>query len=221
MAVDYYHYLLVSGSHAAVREFVHRIALVVDRRVAGTNSRQIVPFSFESLYTMAAIKGDGPGEAFDMSRWRVVRRGRSSEVRYRFHTRSVELHPLLKRLSKKTPRLLFALVTHCLDDNDFGQFAIRKGVLRGGWLGDQWREPFWELTSKRFKMPLDECYEDPQTEMWAEDRMRDAALELAIGSPRRFSWAGGQTFRRYEDERGAFMTDLAERLNAMASGAEE
>src|SRR6187401_1599526 len=129
MAVDYYHYLLVSAGHAAVREFVHRIALVVDRRVAGTNSRQIVPFSFESLYAMAAIRGDGPGEAFDMSRWRVVRRGRSSEVRYRFHTRSVELHPLLKRLSKKAPRLSFALVTHCFDDSDFGQFAIRNGVL--------------------------------------------------------------------------------------------
>ena len=67
----------------------------------------------------------GAGEAFDLMRWRTVSSGQSSEVRYRFHTRSVEVHPLLKRLSEKTPRLSFALVTHCLDDNDFGRFAIR------------------------------------------------------------------------------------------------
>src|SRR5438552_1769121 len=151
MAVDYFNYLVVSGSDAGVRDFVHRIALVIDRRVAGKRSRQVVPFSFESLYRMAAIKGDGPGEAFDMMRWRVVRRGRSSEIRYRLHTRSVELHPLLKRLSKKTPGLSFALVTHCLDDNDFGRFAIRRGVLRGGWLGGDWRTPFYERAAEKYK----------------------------------------------------------------------
>ena len=80
---------------------------------------------------MARMRGDMPGEAFDLRRWPAINRGRLAEIRYSCHTRSVELHPLLKRLSKATPRLTYALVTHCLDDNDFAPFRIQNGTLRG------------------------------------------------------------------------------------------
>ncbi len=70
------------------------------------------------------------------------------------------MNPLLKRFSKATPRLTYALVTHCLDDNDFAPFAIQKGKLRGKWLGDEWREPFWERAAREYNMTLEEAYED-------------------------------------------------------------
>jgi hypothetical protein len=191
VAVDYFHYLVVSGPRAAVNDFVYRIALVADRRVAGTNVRQTVPFSFESLYAIAGIKDDLPGEAFDMTRWPIAPRQRLAEVRYRLHTRSLELHPLLKRLSKRVPRLTFALVTRCLDDNDFAAFTIHNGTLRGKWLGDDWRTPFYERAAIKYQMPLDEVYEDDLIESFAESWMTDAAMEIATGSKRRHEWGGG------------------------------
>ena len=45
LAVDYFHDLIVTGPRTALDDFVYKIALVVDRRVAGKRSRQTVPFS--------------------------------------------------------------------------------------------------------------------------------------------------------------------------------
>ena len=113
--------------------------------------------------------------------------------------------------------MTFALVTLALDDSDFGAFTISKGKVRGRWLGGKWREQFWERTSKEMKMPLDECYEDPQAEWRAESCMCDAAMEIATGSPRRYDWSGGESSRRYEDERDEFIAELARQVNAMVS----
>lgn len=209
MAVDYFHYLVVTGARGPVDDFVHRIALVVDRRVAGESVRQTVPFSFESAYAMARINGEDPGEAFDMTRWPVVQRGRLAQVRYRFHTRSVEMHPLLSRLSKATPRLTFALVTHCLDDNDFGFFTIRNGKRRGKWLGDAWRTPFYERAAKQYNLTLDDLYDDDIVTSIAESWMRDAAMQLATRTPRRYVWTGGRVYRDLFEERASFMLELA------------
>ena len=209
MAVDYYHFLVVSGPRPAVTDFVHRIALVIDRRVAGQSVRQEVPFSFESMYAIAKIKGDHPGEAFDMKRWPIASSGRAAEVRYSFHTRSVEVHPLLKRLSKATPRLAYALVTLCLDDSDFGQFAIKKGSLRGKWLGDDWRIPFYERVARRKKVELEDVYDDQFLTAEAESEMRDAAMRIATGNSRRYRWTDGHAYRDFEDERANAMDEFA------------
>ena len=215
MAVDYFHYLVVTGPTPVVNEFVHRIALVVTRRVAGATFRHTVPFSFESMYAVARMKGDHPCDPFDMTRWPVVTRGRVAEVRYRFHTRSLELHPLIKRLSKATPKLQFALVIHCLDDNDFGRFVIGKGKLRGGWLGGDWREPFYERAAQKYKMTLDEVYDDDMVTSFAESWMRDAAVTLATGTTRRYEWSGGRVYRALEDERAGAMLELARAMKKM------
>ena len=198
-----------------MNDFVRRIALVITRRVAGETVQQTVPFSFESMWTMARMKDDQPGEAFDMTRWGVVRRGRNAEVRYRFHTRNVEMHPLLKRLSKRVPTLTFALVTHCLDDSDFGAFTIHNGRQRGNWLGDEWRQPFWERAAKEFNMPLDETWEDPATESIAESWMRDAAVRIATGSDRDFAWWGGRVYRDFENERASAMLEFAQAVRSL------
>ena len=67
MAVEYFHYLVVTGPPPAVKDFVHRIALVVTRRVAGATLRTMVAFSFESMYAIARTKDDPPGEPLDMT----------------------------------------------------------------------------------------------------------------------------------------------------------
>lgn len=124
-------------------------------------------------------------------------------------TRSVEMHPLLSRLSKATPRLTFALVTHCLDDNDFGFFTIRNGKRRGKWLGDAWRIPFYERAAKQYKMTLDDVYDDDIVTSIAESWMRDAAMQLATGTPHRYAWTGGRVYRDLFEERASFMLELA------------
>jgi hypothetical protein len=220
MAVDYFHFLVVSGHPAAVDDFVYRIALVINRRVAGKSLQQTVPFSFQSMYKMARMKGDPPADPFDMARWPIVQRGRLAEVRYRFHTRSLELHPLIKRLSKWTPRLTFALVTWCLDNMDFAPFSIRKGKLRGTWLGDDWRSPFWERAAREHNIPLDEAYDDEMVERVAENRMTDAAVQIATGTNRRYEWRGGRTYRCLEDERADAMMELARAMGKMKDDPE-
>jgi hypothetical protein len=221
VAVDYFHFLVVSGPHPAVDDFVHRIALVVTRRVAGVNLEQTVPFSIESLFAMGRIKEDLPGEPFDMTRWRIVRRGPLAEVRYRFHTRSLQLHPLLRRLSKHVPRLTFALVTRCLDDNDFGAFTIRGGTQRGKWLGDDWRTPFYERVAREYKIPLSEVYEDQDIQDVGEWRMTDAAVQIATGTKRRYEWRGGRVYRDFEDERATAMLELAQAMKKMATDGDK
>lgn len=155
------------------------------------------------------LKGEVPDDPFDLTRWPIARRGTLSEVRYRFHTRGLEVHPLLTRLSKATPRLKYALVTHCLDDNDFAPFAIQKGKLRGGWLGDAWREPFYERAAREHNMTLEEVYEDDVIESIAESWMTEAAMQIATGTNRIYEWGGGRVYRDLDDERAHFMLGLA------------
>lgn len=222
MAVDYFHFLVVTGPPPAVDDFVHRIALVVTRRIAGVSVQQTVPFSFESLCAMAGLKKeDAPAEPLDMTRWPIVRRGRLAEVRYRFHTRSVDLHPYLKRLSKHVPRLTFALVTRCLDDNDFAPFTIRGGTLRGKWLGGEWGTPFYERAARKFKMTLDEVYEDDDVEEVAEWWMTHAAVHIATGTNRRYEWRSGRVYRDLDDERMNAMRDLGHAMRMMAMEGEK
>lgn len=196
-------------------DFAHRVALVTTRRVAGKTSHYTVPFSFESMFAIGRMRGEPPGDPFDQARWPVVARGGTASVRYRLHTRSLELHPLIKRLSKATKRLTFALVTRCLDDGDFAAFSIEKGRLRGKWLGDAWRTSFWEAAARERKIPLDEAYDDPVAEWTAESRMTDAAVRIATGTGRRYSWHG-RTYRVLEDEQALAISQLAMEMKKMA-----
>jgi hypothetical protein len=209
LAVDYYHYLVVSGSRKAVASFVDRIALVVTRRVAGVTRREVAPFSFQSLHALTKQKGEVPCDPFDMTRWPIVRRGRAAYVRYCFHTRSLEMDGPLKKLTRAVPDVTIAIVTHCLDDGDFGAYRFHNGTRKGKWMGDDWRLPFWERTARHLKMTLDEAYEDDFAEMWAEGLMTDEAMRIATGSTRSYDWSGGRVYRDLWDERANMMEDLA------------
>ena len=222
MATDYYHYIVVSGPRHAVEDFVHRIALVATRRVAGKVTHTTVPFSFESLYTMTRMKDEVPYEPYDMTRWPIGRRGpRAAEVRYRFHTRNLEMHSLVERLSGVTPRLRFALVTQWLDTGDFAAFTLEKGRTRGNWFDEDWREPFWEKAAQKYEMPVDDAYDDSAAEYFAESLMLEEAVKIATGSSRRYEWGGGRVYRELENERATAIHDIAMAMKEMEEEADE
>jgi hypothetical protein len=138
-----------------------------------------------------------------------------SEVGYTFHTPNVEMHPLIKTLSRAAAALTFALVTHCLDDGDFGAFTIQQGKMRGKWLGGDWPTPFWERAAQKFNVPLDETWEDDFITAVAESWMRQGAMEIASGSRRRYDWGGGREYRDFEDERANAIRDLGLAIKEM------
>jgi hypothetical protein len=241
MAVDYYHYLVVRGPAAAVRSFTDRIALVTTRRVAGVTQRQMVPFSFESLYAIAKIKDEPPCDPYDMTRWPIrlaqdarlgptSRRARSgrgrrvsrsgAEVRYRFHTRNLPIETLIRKLSRAEPKLTFALVTHCLDGADFAAFTMAAGRRRGKWMGENWRESFWKRAATQLNMTLDEAFEDDEqgAGIVAEEMMLDAALEIAMGPGCVYNWSGGRVYRDLWEEREKQMREM---LDSMPEEDEE
>ena len=189
--------------------FVDRIAFVVTRRVAGITTREVAPFSFQSLYALTKQKGEVPFDPYDMVRWPIIRRERTAYVRYRFHTRSFEMFDPLKKLTRALTDVRIALVTHCLDDGDFGAYTFEKGRMKGDWLGDDWRTPFWERAARELKMTLDEAYDDDDAEMRAESLMTDEAMRIATGADRRYDWSGGLVSRDLWDERAAMMRNLA------------
>ena len=175
----------------------------------------MAPFSFQSLYALTHQKDNIPCDPYDMVRWPIVQRGRTAYVRYRFHTRSLEMLDPLKKLSRALPDLRFALVTHCLDDGDFGAYTFQKGKRKGKWLGGNWRTPFWERTARELGMQLDEAYEDDNAEMRAESLMADDAMRIATGIDRSYDWSGGRVYRDLWDEREAMMGDLAKALKEL------
>ncbi len=188
---------------------------MVTRRVAGVTSREVAPFSFQSLYALTRQKDEIPMDPYDMVRWPIVRRGRTAYVRYRFHTRNLEMLDPLKKLTRAVPDVRIALVTHCLDDGDFGAYSFEKGRMKGKWLGDDWRTPFWERAARERKITLEEAYEDDDAESRAESLMRDDAMRIATGDDRRYEWSGGRIYRDLWDERAAMMRDLATAMNDM------
>lgn len=215
MAVDYLHYLVVSGPLADVSGFADRIALVVSRKIAGSVRQTTVPFSFESLYAIAKLKDDPPFDPYDIRRWPLVRRGRGrAEVRYRFHTRNMEVDALLKKLSRKVPRLLFALVTHCLDDSTFGAYTMVNGRCRGGYLQQAWQDAAWQQAADAFSVELSKAYEDDEVDAYAERLMLDGAVRIATGFERRYDWSGGRVYRDLDVERDRQLAALLQARDA-------
>ena len=188
---------------------------MVTRRVAGVTTREVAPFSFQSLYALTRRKDEIPHDPYDMTRWPIVRRVRTAYVRYRFHTRNLQLDDVMKPLSRAMPGVSIAVVSHCLDTGEFCAFTFEKGRRPGTWMEEKWREPFWERAARELKMTLDDAYEDDDAERRAESLMRDEAVRIATGTDRRYEWEGGRVYRDLWDERASMMRDLAKAMKEM------
>ena len=129
---------------------------------------------------------------------------RRSEVRYQFETRSVDLAPALRRLSRKLRRLTFRLVTLCLDDGDVQTWEIRAGAARERRISDRRRAFHWDAARRKFGLSSDEAYADDDATRVAEDRMCAEALgswEKRAGRSRRLNWSGRPVFLTLDHER--------------------
>ena len=135
MAVDYLNQLLVEGSPADVRSFRRDMWREFPRTVGRKTWTEVVPFSFESLYALAPdarrIFQEPPCDPFDLSVWPIRRVAPGmAEVRYRFHTRNLEVQDLLQALSKALPAMVFTLSTLCLDAGEIDAYRLRAGKSR-------------------------------------------------------------------------------------------
>lgn len=188
---------------------------MVTRRVAGVTTREVAPFSFQSLYALTRQKDEISHDPYDMVRWPIVRRGRTAYVRDRFQTRNLPLDDVMMPLSRAMAGVSIALVTHCLDDGGFCAFTFEKGRCRGKWMEEKWREPFWERAARERKISVDDASEDDDAEVRAESLMRDEAVRIATGTDRRYNWDSGRVYRDLWDERANMMRDLAKAMKEM------
>lgn len=213
MAIDYWNQLLVEGSPADVRSFRRDMWREFPRTVGGETWTEVVPFSFESLYALAPdarrIIQEPPGDPFDLSVWPIRRVAPGvAEVRYRFHTRDLEMQDLLQALSKSLPALVFTLSTLCLDAGEIDAYRLRAGKSRH-WSASR---RLYRKYTKRERAKLKGVGED--VDFAAEEAAEQVLLDLGLfrwrkgGSVRRLRWWDQEMFRQMEVERDLFMVEV-------------
>lgn len=182
MAVDYWHRLVIHGPHETVDRFRLQLRRTVSRSEANQSWRETVPFSFQQRYDLAPaatrIHTTIPWDPFDISVWPLRRLPEElAEVRYQFHTRSLEMWPFVRLLSRKFPTLIFRLVTHCLDDGEVESYRIVSGRLRNWIVPERIEDVSWEHASQKFDLVGDDLYESDEATFFAEEAIREAALD--------------------------------------------
>jgi hypothetical protein len=110
MAVDYIHRLVVVGSRAQLGAFRSAVGRTVRRAKMGRvpGWREHVPLSFAAMYAICPelrrVEAELPGDPYDLAAWPIARRpdGRF-ELRYRCHTRNLELYELRASCRASSP----------------------------------------------------------------------------------------------------------------------
>lgn len=227
MAVDYFHRLIVRGTSAEVRAFRRRISREYPRSAGRQAWIEVVPFSFQAPYELAPtarrIEREIPVDPYDLSAWPVRRINKQrAEVRYQFHTRNLEMVPVLRPLARAFPALTFMLTTLCLDDASIETYRL-SGRHERKWTLPQRRSEFhWNRARKRFRLTGDEVYEDDDASRWAEEEMLAEAVghwdERGRGQRDRpvrpYRWWSQAPLRDLDTERELAMAALAAELEA-------
>jgi hypothetical protein len=224
MAVDFYHRLVVSGPVAEVRDFRRRMYHEYPRTVAGQSWTEIVPFSFAALYQMAPgakrVAPEMPFDPLDISVWPVRRVSeRRARMRYQFHTRNLEMHGLIRVLSRARPVLSFILVTLCLDDGDIESYRFVNGTCSKWRISLRRRTFHWDRARAKFGLAGDELFEDDEAERWAEEEMLDEALrhwERGKHEGGRLRWFNQPVFHDLESERTIAVAQLSQLIDESA-----
>jgi hypothetical protein len=122
MAVDYFHRLLLTGRHEAVRRLVSAFYREYAHTIGRQTCTDVVPFSFEALYDLAPsaipVEREVPCDPYELAAWPIRKRTKAaSEASYQFQTRNLEMAPFTRLLARTDARLTFTLVTLCLNDS--------------------------------------------------------------------------------------------------------
>jgi hypothetical protein len=188
-------------------------------------------FSFAALYEIAPgvrrIEREFPGEPYDVSGWPLVRRGRGqAEVRYQLHTRNLELFGFLRVLSRIFPRFEFRLSTHCLDGDEIAAYQVINGHMRRWILPGHRRDFHWERARKKFGLTGEAVWEDDAATLFAEDGMRDEALNHWDPHPGRGTrkrarqWWNRSVAREFMTEREMDLIEISEKLRTEEAASE-
>jgi hypothetical protein len=182
--------------------------------------RENIPFSFERLYHLAPaavrIEPVVPCDPYDISVWPIRRLpGDRAEVRYQLHTRNLELLPFIRELSRKFRTLEFRLVTDCEGEEITG-YRLCNGRVRSWLLPEPRQEASWERARKKFGLTEDEAYDDDDARDFAEELMREEALDHWDSTPggaratrrRARSWWGRPVSRDLRVEQAAAIAEL-------------
>jgi hypothetical protein len=123
------------------------------------------------------MEPDIPFDPYDLSVWPIASlpQGRA-QVRYRFQTRNLEMRNFLVPLSRKFGRLVFVLVTFCLDDGGIISYLIQNGRVRQYTLSEARNEWHWSQARTRFHIAGDEVYQHDEARFFAEENMIKEAL---------------------------------------------
>jgi hypothetical protein len=223
MAVDYFHRVIVTGPLRQIDQLRRGLVHTTSRRVERRAWKERVPFSFAALYAIAPgarrVFRNVPYDPYDVSAWPVVRLNRvRAEIRYQLHTRRIELVGLTRALSRMFPRLTFQLLTHCVDFDEIVAFRLRNGKVRRRCLPASRHEIHWDRARKKFNLAGDDVYEDDAARVFAEDGMRDDALDhwkqprRSSRKVRRRQWWNRPVVRDIETEQEIALIELNEEL---------
>lgn len=182
MAVDGWHRLVVRGPRNSVRELRQQLSLKVRRTAPGLEPwDEVVPFSFERLYQLAPKSARlgryPPIDPYYISVWPI--RGLpdgQAETRYQMHTRSLELLPFVRALSKAFPELEFQLVSD-FDGVEFLSYLVRGGRVQKWVLPDEAKDAIWEQVRQKLGLKKEKMYENLDAYDYAEELMREEALD--------------------------------------------
>jgi hypothetical protein len=229
MAVDYVHRLIVRGSHKDIRTFRREIYRRYPRKIGRKSWIEIVPFSFTALYQIAPaarrIEPEIPRDAYDMSVWPIRQIGKTrAEIRYKFHTRNLEMADLIRVLARARPALTFTLLTFCLDDMSIELYRFSGGRTKKWEYPEGRREFHWDRARAKFGLSGDDVYDDEEAEHWAEEEMLHEALyhweragsKTQSGRERRYDWWNRPPLRDLMTEKQLFVLELEEKLKSKA-----
>lgn len=218
MAVAYLHRLVITGPREAVDLFRRQIRHSYMRSVLKREWLEVIPFSFQRLYELvpAAVQIEpvAPYDPYGISVWRVRRlTGKNAEIRYRMHTRNLELWPFIRLLSKKCPALEFVLMTDC-ECEEITSYLMHGGRVRRWRLPQSRIDAHWELVRK-VRLTDEEMFDDYSARDMAEEAVRveaqDHWAKVANTTPpqRDRNWFGQPVWHDLESERTIIMAELA------------
>ena len=78
--------------------------------------------------------------------------GERAEVRYKLHTRNLQLIDFLRPLARALPRLTFTLTTLCVDDSSIESYRLRGRREQKWGLPGRRFDFHWERARKKFKL---------------------------------------------------------------------
>lgn len=183
MAVDYIHRLVLTGKSADVRQFAADMRRTMRHGPVGRVKawREYVPLCFDAMWercpSLRRVHDVPPFNPYELAVWPLehLRDGRDRK-RYRFHTRSMDVFPVFRIVSRYYPRLAFVIATLCLDGGEFEGFFFHEGRMRRWTMSDSRQDVYWGRAAKKIGWTGEIRYDNDELQFLAEDGMWEETL---------------------------------------------